>query len=298
MNDLDLLNGFSNEELLEKVPVFVKRDYKDPRFWKLSKDQEKGAAIIRLITDKNKMPFVRVYHYSSKKVINNKTHWLIADSPSSIELPCPIQEHYFKLLNEGDEETAKKYFQRKVKYITNIYVVKDPANPENNGKVFLYEFGSKLNEKFSGYMIPDETRTSLGEKPKDLYNPVNGYNIKLIINKNSAGFWSYDSTELADLTPTRVGNIDDDKELIKLLKEKTYDLSEFTSPEHFESYDEIKKKLDRFLNPYKADVSKEKNAIEAMDAIDNIVENSNNTPKQANDKPPFDTDDQNWLNEL
>ncbi|AET34446.1 hypothetical protein [Campylobacter phage CP81] len=274
MNEFDILTGFSGADLMQKMPQNIgQKSYVDNRFWKLSKNKEgNGAAMIRLITDRNKVPFVCVYHYNSKKNVGGKDRWLIANSPSTIGLPCPIQEEYFEVLNSGDEKLARSLYGRKVKYYTNILVVKDPANPENEGKVFLFEFGSKLKEKFLAWINPDETQRSLGHTEKELYNPINGYNIELTIKKDpQSGFFNYDNTSLAP-SPSKLGGLEKNEDIIDIILNKTYDLSEFTKPEYFPSYEELKEKLERFKNPFGTKTS----------SVPSVV-------GKTNDNPPFET---------
>ncbi len=308
-NEFDILTGFSGADLMKKMPQSsVQKNYNDTRFWKLAKNKEgSGAAVIRLVTDKNKVPFVQLYHYGSKKTIGDKTFWLIANSPSSIGLPCPIQEEYFDVLNSGDEKTAKDFYSRKVKYYTNIMVIKDPANPQNEGKIFLFEFGNKLKEKFMSWMNPDETQRSLGRQEKELYNPINGYNIELSIKKDpSSGFYNYDSTTL-DVSPTKLGNLKDNKDIVDVIVNKTYDLSEFTSPDYFETYDELKAKLERFKNPFNSNrQSSVPSAVEKNTKDDDSfvevspkeVEQPKQTTKKEKVKVEAKSDDEDWLNDI
>ena len=44
---------------------------------------------------------------------------------------------------------------RLLTYISNIMVVKDPANPQNEGGVFLYKFGKKIFDKLMSAMQPE-----------------------------------------------------------------------------------------------------------------------------------------------
>ena len=69
----------------------------------------------------------------------------------------PVSEYNTMLWNNGTDagkEAARKQ-KRKLTYIANIYVVKDPANPENEGKVFLYKFGKKIFDKLTAAMQPE-----------------------------------------------------------------------------------------------------------------------------------------------
>lgn len=279
MNEFDILSGFNNVDILKNAPEErVKKDYKDTRFWKLSRDKNgDGEAVIRLLTDKNKIPYVRIYHYSSQKTIGDKKFYLIANSPDSIGMPCPIKEYYFELANQGLQDEAKMY-SRKVKYYTNIYVEKDPSNPENEGKVFLWEFGQKLLDKFTDWMKGD---SDMGEKGKELYNPLTGNSIKLVINKNqNSGFFEYDRTKVFPNT-SPVGGIDDKNKIVDILLNQTYDLNEFKSPEYFESYDELKEKLDFFINPLKK--SKSVSEVTTTPSL-NIIEETYSSPMKKEDK--------------
>ena len=280
-DDFDILSGFNNIDILKNAPEQKeKKDYKDPRFWKISKDKEgNGSAVIRLLTDKNKIPYVRLYHYSSKKTINKKDFFLIVNSPDSIGLPCPIKEHYFELVNQGLKDEAKNY-SRKVKYYTNIYVEKDPANPENEGKVFLWEFGQKMLDKFVAWM--NEEDVDMGVKPKNLFNPLIGNSIKLVINYNpTTKFYEYDRTMVAP-SETSVGGIKDKNKIVDILLNQTYDLNEFKSPEYFESYEDIKERLIYFINPFKKDSDKrEETALNIEDDYTPAIkENQQNTSAQ------------------
>lgn len=293
MNDFDILNGFNNTDILKNAPEERERkDYRDPRFWKISKDKEgNGNAIIRLLTDKNKIPYVRLYHYSSKKTINKKDFFLIVNSPDSIGLPCPIKEHYFELVNQGLKDEAKNY-SRKVKYYTNIYVEKDPANPENEGKVFLWEFGQKMLDKFTAWM--NEEDADMGVKPKNLYNPLMGNSIKLVINYNpTTKFYEYDRTMVAP-SETSVGGITDKDKIVDILLNQTYDLNEFKSPEYFESYEDIKERLNYFINPLKkVSDKKEETTLNIQDDYTPAIKE--NQQKSSAQEPKQDYEMPDWI---
>ena len=78
--------------------------------------------------------------------------WYIENSLTTIGGKDPIGELNRELWNSGneaDKETVRKQ-KRKLSFYANIYVVKDPANPQNEGKVFLYKFGKKIFDKIMG----------------------------------------------------------------------------------------------------------------------------------------------------
>lgn len=264
-------NGFGWDAISSQMPAGSvkgeKKSYVDERFWKISKDEQgNGLAVIRLMLDPKGKPLTRVYHHSLKfRGKDGKERFYIQDSPGTINLPCPVTEEWSRLWNEGTQESKDnaKFFSRKVKYIANIMVVKDPANPENNGKIFLWEFGTKLMDKFEAAMKPTEQMLELGEEPKELFNPMSkGCNIKLVIKK-AAGFFNYDSTEI--LAPSSICETSDEAK--QIITGKCFDLSEFNSPEHFLSYEELTQKLAFARTGIKGGVSQPSVTQEAMTQV-------------------------------
>jgi hypothetical protein len=124
-----------------------------------------------------------------------------------------------------------------LQYISNIYVVKDPANPENEGKVFLYKFGKKIFDKLNDLMNPefeDESPTN----PFDLWE---GANFKLKIRKVE-GYQNYDKSEF-----DRPGPLSQDDDDLESIWKQEHALSEFLDPKNFKSYDELKSRLNKVL---------------------------------------------------
>lgn len=248
MNDAFNFDFASLQQQLQPGALTEKKEYgPDERFWKLSRnDDDTGTAVIRLLVDKNRLPFVKVFHhqFSVYDPSKQKKRWFIEDSPQTIGLPCPVSERWQELFNEGTTESKEKakLFSRKIKYITNIKVINDPSNPANNGKVFLWEFGTKLLDKFLATMNPNEDDKKLGIKPVELYSPMGGANIMIKIKK-SAGFFNYDDSLI--LPPSAEWN--SLEEAIAEIDDKTYELKEFLDPKNFKTYDELKGKMEYVL---------------------------------------------------
>ena len=138
---------------------------------------------------------------------------------------------------ESDKEIARKQ-KRKLQYYSNIYVVKDSANPQNEGKVFLYRFGKKIFDKIMETMQPafeDETPIN----PFDFWE---GANFKLKLRKVD-GYWNYDKSEFE--ATSALSKKDDELEEIW---GKQHSLPAFTDASNFKSYDELKKRLDVVLS--------------------------------------------------
>ena len=211
----------------------------DDRLWKPEVDKAgNGYAVVRFLPapDGEDLPWAKIYTHA----FQGPGGWYIENSLTSLGQKDPVSEYKTQLWNSGidsDKETARKQ-KRKLSYYANIYVVKDPANPQNEGGVFLFKFGKKIFDKIMSSMQPEF-------EDEDPINPFDfwaGADFKIKIKK-VAGYWNYDSSEFA-----RAGTLGDldDSELEEIWK-KEYSLSEIVAPEQFKSYDDLKKRLDYVL---------------------------------------------------
>ena len=209
----------------------------DDRLWKLECDKSgNGYAVIRFLPAPNgeDLPFVKLYSHA----FQGPGGWFIENSLTTLGQKDPVSEYNSLLWNNGTDagkEQARKQ-KRKLTYIANIYVVKDPANPENDGKVMLYKFG-KIFDKITAAMQPEFE----DEEAIDPFDFWQGANFKLKA-KNVAGYRNYDSSEFA----AQSALLDDDDAMEAIWK-KQYSLEEFVAPDQFKSYDELKKRLDYVL---------------------------------------------------
>lgn len=211
----------------------------DERFWQPTVDKSgNGFALIRFLPappqdGDDALPWVIFYDHGFK---GPSGKWYIERSLTSIGQKDPLGEYNSKLWNSGEkdlQDQARTQKRRKI-FISNIYVITDPGNPENNGKVFLYRYGQKVFEKIKNVMTPEE---DFGEAPNDPFDFWNGQNFKLKI-KNVAGYRNYDDSSFAQ--PSVL--IDDDDKLEEIWKSE-HSLREFLDPSQFKTYDELKTKL-------------------------------------------------------
>ncbi len=206
----------------------------DDRLWKLECDKGgNGYAVIRFLPapENEDIPFAKVYSHA----FQGSGGWLIDNCLTSLNQKCPICEHNSSLWNNGTDagkESARKQ-KRKLTYISNIYVVKDPANPENEGKVMLYKFGKKIFDKITAAMQPEFE----DEEAIDPFDFWQGANFKLKA-KNVAGYRNYDSSEFANSCALL-----EDDEAMEAIWKKQFSLAEFLSPDQFKSYEDLNKRL-------------------------------------------------------
>lgn len=255
MSSLDALKRNRSarfKELTAKVETAAKGEkdkFKDDRFWRVARDQKTdiGSAVIRFLPESNgdELPYNLYY----KRQFQGPTGlWYIENCLSTIGAidSDPVGQYCSELWNTGVEANKKlaSKYKRNFKYISNILVIKDPAHPENEGKVFLYEYGKKIFAKINDVMSP-EFEDQTARDPFDLWE---GMDFRLRVAKKD-GYITYDASEWGEQRP-----VYKDEEKIKDLYEVqlTHKLSEFTDPKNFRSYDELKTKFEKVIGLKKA----------------------------------------------
>jgi gp32 DNA binding protein like len=228
-----------NEELKKAAGGKVEFKKDDDRIWYPDVDKVgNGYAVIRFLPapEGEDVPFVRKFRHAFQGPTGS---WYIENSLTTLGLPDPAGEYNTKLWNTGreaDKDIARKQ-KRKLEYFSNIYVIKDGANPENEGKVFIFRYGKKIFDKLFEANNPKFE----DEKALDPFDLWEGANFKLKI-RNVEGYRNYDSSSFD--APSKL--FADDGKLEKIWKQ-AHALKPFIDPKEFKSYDELKSKLNRVI---------------------------------------------------
>jgi hypothetical protein len=280
----------SIEQLAKKheEDIGTKKSYKDDRFWRPELDKTgSGYAVIRFLPagENEDIPWAKTYTHAFK----GKGGWYIENCPTAIEQKCPVCEINNELWNSGIEsdKNIARDRKRKLSYISNILVISDPANPQNDGKVFLFKYGKKIFDKIQEAMKPDFQ----DEKPVNPFDLWGGSNFRMKI-RNVAGYTNYDKSEFD--SPS--GLFDGDDKKLEALWNKLYRLKEFTDPSNFKSYDELKKKVHNVLGANIRDTSSEDTTVE--DDMDEPVAPKPSTKKKSSPEPDDDMDAMSYLEKL
>jgi len=234
--------GSLTEKLVKEVEKLNTTSTGDDRLWKPELDKSgNGFAVIRFLPAPNgeDLPWAKLYSHA----FQGPGGWYIENSLTTLGKSDPISELNRELWNSGsdkDKETARKQ-KRKLSYYSNIYVVKDPVNPSNEGKVFLFKFGKKIFDKITAAMQPEFE----DETPIDPFDFWKGANFKLKIVKKD-GYWNYDKSEF-----DRPSALLDDDDAMESIWKKEYALSSFTSEENFKTYDQLAARLKSVLKQEK-----------------------------------------------
>ena len=216
----------------------AKKSYTDDTMWKPELDKTgNGFAVVRFLPtpEREEMPWVSYFDHG----FQGPGGWYIEKSLTTLNKQDPVSEYNTQLWNTGIEankETARKQ-KRRLHYVSNVYVVSDPKNPSNEGKVYKYRYGKKIFEQLKEAISPafeDEQAIN----PFDLRE---GANFKIKIRKVD-GYWNYDKSEFD--SPTALF---EDEAQLNTIYSSAHSLSGIIAPEEFKSYDELKEKLDRVL---------------------------------------------------
>jgi hypothetical protein len=215
------------------------KSYVDERMWKPTVDKAgNGYSVLRFLPGKDgEIPFVRYWDHGFKGPTGL---WYIENSLTSVGQPDPVGELNSKLWNSGiesDKEKARTQ-KRRLHYVTNIYVVSDPSNPANEGKVFLYKFGKKIFDKIYDLMNP----AFADEKPTDPFDFWEGADFKLKI-RNVEGYRNYDKSEFASTASL----VDGDEAKLEEIWNAQYSLNEIIEEKNFKNYAELEARFNTVI---------------------------------------------------
>lgn len=216
----------------------------DEREWQPTVDKTgNGFAIVRFLPPppKEDAAFVSFFKHAFK---GPNKGWYIENCPTKIGLPCPVCEYNGELWNTGTKSNRAIVSKQKrnLIYKSNVYILSDPAKPENNGQVRIFSFGKKIYEKLEAKMEPKfEGETKLN--PFDLWNGANfKIKVRMIADGDGVKRRNYDNSEFDSPAPL----LKDEKKLEEIWNSE-HALESFIAPDQFKSYDELKVKLDRVL---------------------------------------------------
>jgi hypothetical protein len=274
---------------LEKVNAPTEKKG-DDRFWKIDRDKSgNGSAVIRFlppsaIDGDDALPWIRIFSHGFKGPTGK---WYIENSLTTLNQKDPVSEYNTSLWNSTTDEQGWQRKQvreqkRRLHYISNIYVVSDPKNPDNEGKVFLFKYGKKIFDKITMLMNPEFE----GDTPVNPFDLWAGANFKLRI-RTVEGYPNYDQSVFD--TPKAILSSDDELEAVW---NKQYSLSEFLDTKNFKSYNELKEKLDMVLGDATEFVANKSSYTTATTNNTKPVFNKPVSVETAASSSTFDDDDE------
>lgn len=225
----------------QDAPQQDKTSNKDERYWTPTVgDDGNGSAVIRFLPPKEGEDIAWAHYYSHSFQDPETNMWYIENSRTSLgkEYKDPVGVLNSQLWKQGEGSPGQAQARRQKRtenYVSNILVVKDPGNRDNEGKVFLYRYGKKIFEKIKGAMVPNE---DLGTEGTMVFDLNEGANFILKIKNVQSGnktFRNYDDSSFST-----VSKVDVDLSTL-------HSLEEIISPDNFKSYEELEKRLNKVL---------------------------------------------------
>lgn len=244
-----------------------KSENPEEEYWKpvFNQDAGIGSAVIRFLPskDSDELPWVKVFsHY-----FQGPGGWYIEKSLTTIGQKDPVYDFNGTLYNSGDEalKAQGRKQKRNVAYYANIYVVKDPANPENEGKVFLYKFGTTIFNKITEAISPKFE----DEEPIDPFDMWSGANFKIRM-KMKGEYLNYDDSAF-----DKTSALHSDEEFLEKVYNQIKPLSSFTEPSSFKTYDQLKSRLDKVLGLNQVtSINDTKQVVDIEDDVVSLVSES------------------------
>lgn len=211
----------------------------DARLWRCATGKDgTGYAVVRFLPglDVNKTSYSKAYKHAFKGPTGN---WLIENCRTTLGDECPVCEYNKSLWETGLQENKDIVSKqsRKLEYFANVLVLKDPAAPQNEGKVMIMKFGKKIMEKLQAAQNP-----KFADDPSfDPFDMMDGANFRIKIQGTKNGP-DYSASEFETPAP-----ITKDMDKLEAVYNAQHDVHELVDPSKFKTYDDVKKRLNKVL---------------------------------------------------
>jgi len=220
----------SLKDALSTKDTASENSFKD--FLKMETDK---TYLVRLIPNLENTKLTRFHYYQHVFKSNVNGKFISTLCPHTYGEKCPIDEYRSKVYN-GKNETLidqSRPLKRTEKWLYNVYVIKDPSNPENQGQIKILNAGAQLQKIIQNAIDGDDADEFGAHKIFNL-SPT-GCNLRIKVEKNDGGYPTYVASKF--VSPSEIEGLDDLDEVYGKFKS----LDTIFQPK---SYDEIKKLLD------------------------------------------------------
>lgn len=219
------------ESLRETLSVKTNTESSFKDFLKCEPDKTYIVRLLPNLEDNSKTRFHYWQHIFDSCSTGKKISVLC---PNTYGEKCPIDEYRSKVWASKNEKLIEqsKPLRKTEKWLYNAYVISDPTNPENNGKVKILNSGTQLQKIIQSAIDGDDSQ-EFGFRIFDLSE--NGCNLRIKVEKNEGGYPTYVSSRF--MSPSKIEGLDDMDSVYESVKS----LDSFFQRK---SYDEIKKLLD------------------------------------------------------
>jgi len=238
---------------------------KDERLWKPTRNAKdnKSVNIIRFLPipyvdevgveeGKYKAEDLTPMAKILKHAFQGPKGWYIENSLQTFGEECPVRAYDGPLwgtAKKNNDEILKNALKKRLPgttYYANVLIIKDGTNPENNGKIMIYEFGETIRKILEKANKPEFDT----EVPFDPFDPFEGADLllnltytKKKIGEKEIDAPNFDNVKWAPQAPLAGG---DEQEMERIWK-ASHSIAEFYDRKHFKSYDELKAKYEKVM---------------------------------------------------
>jgi hypothetical protein len=238
MGIIDRLKSNRTKMFEQTKTASTRTKFVSPFYAPLVNSDKCASVVFRFLPslDPEKLPYIQIFQHFFKGDTNE---WVSVDvCPSTVERPCPICECNTRLWNSNNpefQEIAKSRFKRK-KYISNIYIIKDPLNPEKEGQVLPFMFGPEIFGILADVISP-KFEDDDAIDPFDLWAGAD-FNMRVTWQPEK-GMPTYKNSKFINIGKAFLGGKEDKYEDIL---SKAESLDKWIAPDRFQSYETLMKK--------------------------------------------------------
>jgi hypothetical protein len=212
------------DSLKEALASKTNNDSSFKDFMKFEPDKSYLVRLLPNLEDGSKTRFHYYQHIFDSVATGKKVSVLC---PNTYGEKCPIDEYRAKMWATKNQTMidSVKPLKKAEKWLYNIYVIKDPTNPSNEGQVKIMNAGAQLQKVIQAAIDGDDAE-EFGFRIFDLSE--NGCNLRVKVEKNDGGYPSYTSSKF--VSPSKIEGLDDVdsvyssiKSLDTIFQRKSYD---------------------------------------------------------------------------
>ena len=168
------MSTYNTKSMFEAIKQSLSSDKKEGSgnalYKEILKFESGNTYQVRLVPNPNS-PKETIFHYYNHGWNSNATgKYVTALCPTTFGDSCPIDAYYLKTYRTGSEseKESAKVLSRKESWMVNVYVVSDPSNPENEGKVKILRYGKELAKIIESALEGDDSQEFGVEKVFDV----------------------------------------------------------------------------------------------------------------------------------
>jgi len=159
-----------------KASLTTKKD--DSPYKEIMKFEPGKTYVVRLVPNivEPRQSIYHYWHHSWNSIATGQ--FVTALCPATYNEGCPIDDYVIKTYRTGttEEKERMKPITRKEAWMVNAYVISDPSNSDNEGKVKIIRYGKELAKIITSAIDGDDADEFGAEK---IFDVANGCSLRI-----------------------------------------------------------------------------------------------------------------------